>query len=397
MNKKTLTIITALTTYLLSTGISYAAFAYTGKGGTIFTSPLAGNAETEEDVIANSNRKILIDVSGPKTETCPLNGELFTKVEKQAWEQKRPLAVMIENHEESRPQSGISDSDVVYEAVAEGGITRFMSLFYCNTAAVEPTLGPIRSARTYFLDWASEYNQPIYTHVGGANSPGPANALGQIIDYGWSAANDLNQFSIGYPTFWRDYERLGRTVATEHTMYSTTEKLWAIAEKREFTNLDPDGEEWLDSFTPWTFTKEELAFTERGDQVSIDYNFWEDEQYEVSWQYDKENNLYKRLNGGKPHIDLNVDQQLTTKNLVIQFVTEARANDGYPGNVHLILGTKGKGKILFFKDGQVELGTWSKLKRTSRTIFYDSKGKEIAFNPGHIWISVLPISTDVSY
>lgn len=390
-NKKTLLILTSLGIYLLSTGLSYAAFTYASRG-TIFTSPIPEDGEE-----ASLDRKALIDITGPKSESCPLNGNKHTKIEKNIWQTRRPLAVMIENHEESRPQSGLIDSDIVYETVAEGGITRFMVLFYCQASAYESIIGPVRSVRTYFLDWASEYNFPLYTHVGGANTPGPANALGQIVDYGWSAANDINQFSVGYPTFWRDYERLGRTVATEHTMYSTTEKLWAVAEKRGYTNEDPEGEDWQDDFQPWSFAKDEAKFADRGDMASIDYNFWDKPEYEVSWQYDKENNLYKRFNDGQPHKDLNVDEQLTAKNVVVQFATERSANDGYPGNIHLLYGTTGKGQALIFKDGQVEKGTWSKAKRTARTTYYDSKGKEIKFNPGHIWLSVLPVGTEVDY
>ena len=382
--------------YLLSAGLSYSWFSGSSVAA-IFTSPLPGEGGSESTAPTNPNRKALIDVIGAKTESCPLNGALYTKAEKNIWEARRPLAVMIENHLEARPQSGLSDADLVYEAVAEGGITRFMALFYCNAAAYEPIVGPVRSARTYFLDWASEYNFPLYVHVGGANADGPADALGQIGDYGWATNNDLNQFSIGYPTFWRDYERLGRTVATEHTMYSTTEKLWAVAEKRGYTDKDPEGEVWSKVFEPWQFVKDEADFANRGDLASVNYGFWEDTAYEVSWQYDKENNLYKRLNGAAPHLDLNTNGQLTTKNLVVQFATEKNANDGYPGNVHLLYGTTGKGKALIFKDGKVEDGSWAKAKRLSRTIFYDAAGKEVKFNPGPIWISVLPTGNEVGY
>jgi len=392
--KKVLQILLSLGIYLLSTGVSYAAFTAYYQGGTIFTSPLSDSTGKQKD---NQGRKSLVDIAGSKSESCPLSGAKFTKIEKNIWETRRPLAVMIENHQESRPQSGLSDADIIYEAVAEGGITRFMAIFYCQASAFESTLGPVRSARTYFLDWASEYNLPLYAHVGGANTPGPANALGEIVDYGWSAANDLNQFSIGFPTFWRDYERLGKTVATEHTMYSTTEKLWAVGKKRDFTNEDPDGDEWQDGFTPWQFEKEEKSFADRGDTQSVNYNFWDDAPYEVSWQYDKENNLYKRLNGGQPHKDLNLDQQLNVKNLIVQFATERHANDGYPGNIHLLYGTIGKGKALIIKDGQVETGTWSKSNRLGRTTFYNKNGKEVKLNPGRIWITVLPVGNEVDY
>lgn len=387
-------ILGGLVVYLLSAGLTYGILAK-GKTGSLFTSPLPGGGVS--GTTENPNRKALVEVSGSKTEACPLTGELYTKAEKNIWETRRPLAVMIENHQESRPQSGLSDSDIVYEAVAEGGITRFMAVFYCQAAAFESILGPVRSARTYFLDWASEYNFPLYTHVGGANTPGPANALGQLSDYDWTGANDLNQFSIGYPTFWRDYERLGHTVATEHTMYTTTEKLWAVGAKRGFTNINPDDKDWSDGYTPWLFAKAEADPADRGTTNAISYKFWDYEDYGVSWQYDSQSNEYKRSNGGQAHKDLNTDSQLTAKNLVIQFARESKANDGYENNVHLLYGTTGKGEALIFQDGQVVKGTWSKAKRLSRTVFTDAKGKEIKFNPGRIWISVLPVGNEVDY
>lgn len=377
--------------YLLSAGLTFAVLSANQSGGG-FTSPLADGSDTAVD---NPNRKAIVEVSGNRIEACPINGALYTKAEKNIWSGRRPLLVMIENHLESRPQSGLSDADVVYEAVAEGGITRFMAVYYCQAAAFESILGPVRSARTYFLDWASEYNFPLYVHVGGANTPGPANALGQIGDYGWAASNDLNQFSIGYPTFWRDYERLGRTVATEHTMYTTTEKLWAVGKKRGYTNVDPENNEWADDFIPWQFVKSEPG--EKGDIGLISYKFWDYQEYAVRWQYDPAANVYRRSNGGSDHLDLNTKEALTAKNVVVQFAKESRANDGYEGNAHLLYGTTGKGEALIFKDGVVIEGSWSKAKRTSRTVFLDAKGKEISFNPGRIWISILPVGNKVDY
>ncbi|MEK7513662.1 MAG: DUF3048 domain-containing protein [Patescibacteria group bacterium] len=393
-NKKPLLIILGLGVYLLSSGLSFAGFTALAKKSGL-TSPLPDGQSGS--AMQNLNRKVLVDVAGSQTEACPLNGAKFTKVERTIWETRRPLAVMIENHLEARSQSGLADADVIYETIAEGGITRFMALFYCRAAAYESILGPVRSARTYFLDWASEYNEPLYAHVGGANTPGPANALGQINDYGWGSANDLNQFSIGYPTFWRDYERLGRTVATEHTMYSTTEKLWAVGLSRDYTNVDPDNKEWAKGFIPWKFSKEEADLAGRGDIQAINYTFWEDPNYAVSWQYDKTNNVYKRSNAGQPHLDLNINEQLSVKTVVVQLAVEKRANDGYEGNLHLLYGTTGKGQALIFSNGQAIKGTWAKAKRLSRTIFYDEQGKEIQFNPGRIWISVLSVDTKVDY
>lgn len=318
---------------------------------------------------------------------------MFTKGEKQIWEDRRPLTVMIENHSESRPQSGLSRVDIIYEAVAEGGITRFLAIYYCGAAAEDVLIGPVRSARTYYLDLASEYGAyPLYAHVGGANVPGPANALGQIGDYGWLAqGNDLNQFSLGFPTFWRDYERLGRPVATEHTMYSTTDKLYDVAHERGLDAKDDEGEKWDEDYQPWQFKDD----GEKGSVTNIRFNFWSGYgEYEVNWQYDGENNQYLRSNGGQAHKDLNNDEQLKAKVVVVQFMREKGPIDEHK---HLLYTTTGTGKAIVFQDGQANQATWSKAKRQERTIFKDSKGKEIKFNRGQIWIEIVPLGKEVNY
>lgn len=398
---KFLTVLGFLGLYILSTGISWAAFNYlnndSGSGGkTEISSPLPDEQDGDT----------LIDTSAPKTEVCMLNGEKFTKAAKERWLGRRPLTVMIENHEESRPQSGLSSADIVYEAVAEGGVTRFMGVFYCRAQAKEVILGPVRSARTYFLDWASEYGgNPLYTHVGGAHcdpetghgclNGAKADALGQIIDYGWSGGNDLNQFSIGYPTFWRDYERLGRTVATEHTMYSTTERLWAEAKDRGWNYQGPEGEAWEDYFVPWKFTDSTIGEEEAN---LIEFPFWEGyQEYSVKWEYEPESGLYKRFNGGEPHMDKNTDQQLKTKNIAVLFMRESSANDGYPNNVHLLYDNIGDGDALVFQEGKVIEGEWQKDSRLDRTKIFDSSGEEVEFVPGQIWLEILPLGTEVSY
>ncbi|RJP46743.1 MAG: DUF3048 domain-containing protein, partial [Armatimonadetes bacterium] len=258
-------------------------------------------------------------------------------------------------------------------------------------------VGPVRSARTYFLDWLGEYDA-LYAHVGGANSPGPANALGQIIKY---KVKDLNQFSIGFPTFWRDYQRLGRSVATEHTMYSTTQKLWEIGAKRGWAVEDGDGQEWSKAFIPWKFKDNEEKSDKETDKVAadkIDVAFWQGRSdYSVEWIYDGTCGCYKRNNGGAAHLDLNNNQQLTAHNIIVQFQKESNANDGYPGNVHLLYGTIGSGKAYFFQNGEMFEGKWIKKSRTSKTKFVNKKGDEVAFARGTIWIQTVPEGAKVDY
>lgn len=355
-----------------------------------FLSKIGRPSVTEEKVVSalpGVTGALQEDPNAPRTESCPLNGRMHTKKAKDIWEKRRPLAVMIENHTEARPQSGLSSADVVYEAVAEGGITRFMAIFYCNLPDVQ--VGPVRSARTYYLDWLGEYDA-LYTHVGGANTPGPADALGQIIKYG---VKDLNQFSIGFPVFWRDYQRLGHPVATEHTMYSTTEKLWEVGAKRGWTEVNSKGVRWDKNFILWKFKDDQPD----GSTTSIAVNFWENQpSYKVEWDYDTTTNTYKRKNG-EPHLDLNNNTQLSAKVVIVQFQKESRANDGYPGNVHILYGTTGSGRALIFQDGKASEGKWVKQSRTARTKFVDSQNKEIEFNRGEIWIQTVPEGSKVTY
>lgn len=390
LNKKTITIILgALLLYLASTWVSYAAFSYlSAPGGAGF--PLVTPTPS------TGKQGFRVDLGAPKTETCPLNGGMFTKDERKIWEQHRPLTVMIENHSDSRPQSGLSRADIIYEAIAEGGITRLLAVFYCGAAAQDITIGPVRSARTYFMDFASEYGDyPLYAHVGGANVPGPANALGQIGDYGWlKQGNDLNQFSLGFPTFWRDYERIGHPVATEHTMYSTTDKLWEVAHKRGLDAQNDKGVKWDEKFEPWKF-KDEAELGKRGETAQVEFDFWGGySQYSVNWQYDKQSNIYKRINGGAPLKDLNNDEQIQAKTVILSFLQEKGPIDD---SKHMLYTTSGKGKAIVFQDGQAIQASWKKDKRITRTKFFDASGKGISLNRGPIWIEILPAGREVKY
>jgi len=383
MNAKIL--ITGIIVYVVSAVVSFLIFS--GISGPS-VSPVAAPKKT-------ANGKLMFDDTLPKTESCPINGAKYSKQQRQWWEKHEPLGVMIENHTEARPQSGISFADVVYEAIAEGGITRFLTVFYCQDADV---VGPVRSARTYYIDFLSEYGAfPLYAHVGGANSDGKADALGQLETYGWVGVNDLNQFSIGFPVFLRDYDRLGRTVATEHTMYSSTTKLWDYAAKnRKITNVNEDGDKWDEDFIAYTF-KDDAALSARPAAQSIKYDFWDGYgDFGVLWTYDKTTNSYLRTNGGKPHTDLNTKKQLTAKNVVLLMMKESRANDGYEGNLHMLYGTKGTGSAKVFIDGVVTDATWSKKSRTAHLYLKDKRGQDIELNRGTIWFSIVSPTTAIT-
>ena len=375
-------------------GSGYLSFRYFSLGSALsFSTPTSSYQAPK----STNGDTASINPSEPKTEACPLNGEMLTKTQKDQWEKRRPLGVMIENHKEARPQSGLTSADVVYEAVAEGGITRFLAVFYCKTTSF---IGPVRSARIYFLKLLQEYgNNPLYAHVGGANTPGPADALGEISDLGWGNYNDLNQFAVPFPYYWRDPERLPNR-ATEHTVYSSTSKLWDYAAKnRKLTNVDEDGKKWDAGFTKWQF-KDDAATAERGDKAKISFGFWSNNSmandFTVDWTYNQANNNYQRANGGESHLDKNTGKAMEAKNIVVIYAKESAANDGYEGG-HLLYKIIGSGTGLLFQDGKAIEINWSKADPEERMEFTDTKGKKVAFNRGQIFVEILPLGNKVTY
>lgn len=390
MISKKLSFLVSVIIFLLSALTSYAFFA---KKTEKFISPLAFNYQVPKPNGNNSTEDKI--ANEPKTEECPLNGEMLTKTQKLKWEKRRPLGIMVENHQEARPQSGLSAADVIFEAVAEGGITRFLAVYYCKDA---PYVGPIRSARIYFIKILEGYGDyPLYAHVGGANTPGQADALGYIKTIGWSLYNDLNQFSVPFPYFWRDYERLPER-ATEHTVYSSTYKLWQYAkEKRFLTNVDNQGKMWNEKFTPWKF-KDDATMQERGSVEKIDFGFWTTfaSQYSVVWSYNRQTNTYMRINGSEPHLDKNTGKQLEAKNVIIVFAQESAANDGYEGG-HILYKLTGNGEALVFQDGKAITAVWRRSNDKDLIRFYDKNGKEISMVRGQIFVEILPVGNKVTY
>ncbi len=326
---------------------------------------------------------------------CPLNGKKYTTDDQLRWEQKHPVAVMIENHTEARPQSGLTSADVVYEAVAEGGITRFEALFLCDTPP--QVVGPVRSARTYFLDWLSEYNA-FYAHVGGANSGGSAtqskaDALQQIKDYGIKDFDGItSNVSEG---FYRDENR-NPNVAYEHTMYLDIERLRKYAKDTFNWGVAVNGSRWDSTFEKWKFVDSKTipkpTSVEASSAATISYQFWDTSAnlFNVKWSYDTATKLYARNMAGKPHVDKNNNEQIKVTNIIVLFQEESRADDDYHDNLHLLYKTIGTGQAYIFMNGNMIKGTWSKSGRTAKTKFLDSTGQEVALERGKIWISIVP-------
>src|SRR4030042_2673715 len=297
----------------------------------------------------------------------PINGLLYTKDEAKAWSNNLPLAVVIENHTEARPQTGLSRADLVYETLAEGGITRLLAIYLAN----DSNLGPVRSNRPYFLDWVSEYSAG-YAHIGGSPL-----AQQLVKDYG---IKDVDQFFIGSPT----YERISSRAAP-HNVYTNTKKLREVATDRGFR-----GPVKIDS---WIFSDFEETPKERPKTFTLSLGFLGAYGYDVSWVYQPATNTYLRSNGGEKHLDAGNSERLSAKNIIVQYVQISPEPSGHS---RILIQNEGSGDVIVFKDGKAIAGKWKKANRASRTRFYDNKGKEISLNRGQIWVGAVPTGSPVS-
>lgn len=300
----------------------------------------------------------------PTTKASPLTG-----VEMEPEKADKPvLGVIIENHPDARPQSGLSSAGVVYEALAEGGITRFLALFLEDKPA---SIGPVRSVRPYFVSWVIEYNTPI-AHVGGN-----ADALDMISSLG---VKDINQFYNG-SSFIRTKDRVA-----PHNAYTSAEQMEALLKKNGF-DKPADFKQ-----TPRT-KKEEPANPAPHPVINIDYSY---SNFAVQYKYDASCNCYLRFMAGQPHIDRNTGQQIKVKNVVVQYMPTSYGRSR-AGEQMVIMGTPGNGNALVFKDGTVVAGTWAKGSHQERTKVIDAAGEEIPLNKGNTWYSIVPTTKTVSY
>ncbi len=385
--------------FVVAVGVSWVVFSYV-------ISPSTSSVGTNKVTGVRSK----INPNLPKTEACPLNGMKYTAEEKAIWSGRRPAAVMVENHVDSRQPEGLSKADFIYETVAEGGITRFVAVFYCGAAAGDIKVAPIRSSRFYFINWASEYgDRPLYVHVGGANDFGAnggskpygeidprVDALGLLEKIGWRTpgGNDYDaSYDAGYPIFYRDPGRLGHDIAYEHTMTISTDALFADAEKRGLAATAKDGTPWTKGFVPYSFIDDAKSASPTASDIKFD--FWTNQpDYSVEWKYDSANNQYLRFDGGKSHTDLAYNNvQLSAKNVVVMQIDESGPVDS---EAHMIEQNVGTGKVQVFQNGSVINGTWSKANRAARTIFTDSNGKQITFVRGTTWVEAIAAGNTVS-
>lgn len=267
-----------------------------------------------------------------------------------------PIAVIVENHVDARPQSGLARANLVIEAEAEGGITRYLAVYADGSEIKE--IGPIRSARPYFVDWARELSA-LFVHCGGSPEA--------LVKIARENVFDLNEFYNG-TYFWRDKSR-----PAPHNIYTSTESLNGYLESEKAG----EGE-----YLSWQF-KDDAALPEGETGKNVKIKFKTPDYY-VDWVYDKESNSYIRYLAGQKHKDID-GEEITAKNVIVMRVKAEVIDD----ESRLKMEHIGSGKAIVCLDGKCEEGSWEKKSGLARTHFYNSNGEEFKFNAGTVWIEAV--------
>jgi hypothetical protein len=307
----------------------------------------------------------------------PLNGQVT------AWAvaHRRPVAVMVENYNpDSRPQTGLSAASVVFETVAESGITRFMPVYLEN---LPPVVGPVRSARVYFDAWANGLHA-VLVHAGGNDD-----ALAQLFTlHNIADVNEVKWEDANYnptvPFFARSPERV-----IPHNMYTYPAKVLAY-ERTQHIKLQGSFPDTLPHHVP-----DNPAHRPTGGVVDINFS---SPDYAVEYRYDRASNRYFRFMGGVPHVEPTSNHQLAPSNVVVMLASIAPDPYGgvaNPGAVYVQ--STGKNVAYLFRDGKRTIGTWHKQHGGSPLVLLDSHQHPFSFNPGQTWFEVLPANGALSW
>jgi len=306
------------------------------------------------------------DIPAPEPEPEPVKyySPLTGSLVKDEVATKQPVtAVMVENSPSARPQSGLKDSGVVFEAIAEGGITRFLVLYQEQKPQM---IGPVRSVRMYYVDWVAAFNASV-AHIGGS-----AGALKEIRN---GSYRDIDQF-FNAGSYWRATDRYA-----PHNVYTSFEKLDALNAKKGYTSSTFTG-----------FTRKDSAASTAPNATSISVTV-SSPSYNSTYAYNATTNTYDRSVGGKAHIDRE-SGQISPRTVIAMRVTQSTVlEDGYRENINAV----GNGTAYIFQDGTVQEVTWSKPSKTAQITFKDAEGKDVPLARGQTWITAVPNNKAITW
>ena len=282
----------------------------------------------------------------------------------------RPYAVVIDNVKAARPQVGTKDAYLIYEMIVEGGLTRMLALYKDSNVK---QIGPVRSARHYFIDYALE-NDAIFVHFGWSPQ-----AESDISKY---KVQNLNGLSNPSNMFWRD-SSLHRA---PHNVYTSSTNMLTAAGNRKYRtdskdfkllNYVVDEFELIDKYPEET---DILPATE----VRVNYS----KSVYSSFTYDAENKVYLKSINGNSHIDAAKNEQLDFKNIIVVTGVANHTIDRATNRQNIK--NVGTGNGYYITNGTAIKITWNKTSRSEKTIYTDINGEEIEINDGKTFINIQP-------
>ncbi len=304
------------------------------------------------------------DLTGPYAD---LDGVLTTP----ALAHRLPMAIMVDDAPAARPQAGFNGASIVYQAPADGGQTRYMLVFQEGSSG---DVGPVRSARPYFVRWAAEYHA-LLGHYGGDHQ-----SLTQVIPGLAKSIYNMDALSGGGCPYHRISTRL-----MPHNAYTNTNALRACLPKKHYpATIDPTV-----PLRPFT---DDLPLDQRPSAATITIPY---RGQVVGYTYVRSTDSYLRSVDGRPQIDQSNMTRVTARNVIVLW--QSLTTYVEPGHIRPVVGQIGTGKAMVFRDGQAIPATWQKKNDTDLTRLYDASGQEISLVRGRIFIQIVPTGTKVTH
>jgi len=326
-------------------------------------------------------------VFSDKPITSPLNGIEIPEEKYEKLVKNIPHAVMISNNKSARvEQYGLTYADIVYEAQVEGGITRFMGIYWSNQE--DFIIKPVRSVRKYFLDWLIEYGNIPISFTGFATTDNyDTNAFGFYKEQG------IRTTYWYWPFKWDD--KCLTKQPSMHCKRVHPEDLYGI-----FNNMKWSYESWNGFLgeNEWSFSENIENSDEYDNAFEFEYDFAGPNDWSTRWTYNQSENVYEKHDPVDYHKDMENDNIIKASTVIIQ---KADREYTYDSEDRVSYKTTGNGDAYVMRDGKVIPAHWSKEFYKYRTYFFHVKHPfykyEISLKPGLIWLALVPSDKDVTF
>ena len=304
----------------------------------------------------------------------PLNGEPMAEPY-----MGRPAAIMLNNHMQAMPQFGVGEADILYEVLAEGGITRCMGI-YSDISSVE-RLCSIRSARKYYVDILRGYDA-WYIHAGGS-----AEADAYMKNIG---LNHLDGTIADCDYFKRDNDRLNAGYSSEHTLYTTGQWVVSGAAKKGFDLTRENADYGM------IFDDKAVIVGQSAEKLTVYFNMGgKPGSYTKStaFTYDPDTKLYSAAQHGGAYVDASTGKTVTFRNILVLRMATSVQSDGQL----LTINTTGSGTGYFICNGQLVNIKWSRSSTTQPFTYTLENGTPITFGVGSTYIGVVPTNATIVF